>query len=80
MPKFIVHTKPDCPHCDRAKNAIKVKGHEYEERVYSTAEEIEMFKAQGFRSFPMVYHGDTFVGTADHTESYLSLLNSDDDF
>ena len=77
MSQFHILTKPGCPHCDRAKNAITIKGFTYSERVYSTPEEIETFKEQGYRSFPMVFHGDTLIGTADQTEAYLNSLGDD---
>ena len=80
MADFHILTKPGCPHCDRAKQAITIKGFTYTERLYDKPEMIEDFKLIGFRSFPQVYHGDAHVGTADQTVAYLKSLDQDDDF
>jgi glutaredoxin len=77
---YTVVTKPGCPHCDRAKNALKIRKLIYKEDVCDTQEKIDAFKAEGYRSFPMVFHGQSLIGTADQLDEHLKRLDADDDF
>lgn len=80
MAQFHILTKPGCPHCDRAKAAITAAGFTYSERVYDTPEQIAAFKADGFKTFPQVYHGAQHIGGADDTEAWFVANSDSDDF
>lgn len=74
---FIVWTKPGCTFCVRAKELLKIKGARFQERDFSSDDEIAAFKAQGYRSFPQVFHytghdKSTLVGGYDELVKYLS--------
>lgn len=52
---FTIHSKPTCPWCDKAKALLSMRGYPYEEITYKTVEEIDNFKAKGFRQFPQIF-------------------------
>lgn len=85
-PKFRVYTKPGCPHCDRAKQALLDAGAPFEAvELVEAAERQEQFarlewdwNTPGWKTSPMIFALDEhrneheFVGGADALEAYLS--------
>lgn len=80
MADYIILTKPNCPHCTRAKQLLTIRGLAYVEEVYQTPEQIEYFKAQGHRTFPQIWEGRQHIGGADQLETHLRNLAEVDDF
>ena len=63
----VVWSKTNCPYCDRAKNLLKVKGIEYEERVIGigwTKEQL-LEAAPTARTVPQVFIDGLLVGGYD---------------
>ena len=75
MSTFIIHTKPGCPWCEKAKKAIKDSGESYQEIIYAEPDEIAEFKALGFKTFPQIYQNGEHIGGFADLLDYL-----DDDF
>lgn len=74
MADYRVITKPGCPHCIRAKQALTIRGIAFVEDLRVTPEQIEAFKAEGFRTFPQVFDElGILIGTADQLEDYLEF-------
>ncbi len=59
--KAIVHTKPNCPNCERTKHEMDVLGIKYEVRPL-TPESITRFKAMGLRAAPVVESTEVIQG------------------
>jgi glutaredoxin 3 len=68
MSKVRIYTTPICPYCVRAKSLLKKKGATYEEidvfMDHDKRSEMES-KAQGRRTVPQIFIGDTHVGGCD---------------
>lgn len=62
--KAIVWSKNNCPYCDQAKNLLKMKGIEYEERNINNGYDREdlMAVVPGARTLPQVFLDDELVG------------------
>lgn len=62
--KAIVWSKNQCPYCDQAKNLLKMKGIEYEERNINDGWDREDLLAAvpGARSVPQIFLGEEYVG------------------
>ena len=62
--KAIVYTKPMCGYCISAKNLLKSKGIEYEERYLDNQQVIKEFVEQHptKRSMPQIWLDDEYVG------------------
>ena len=72
-PEFIIHTKPGCSFCDKAKALLKEEGRTFKEEVFDTPDKIEAFKKAGFKTFPQVYHQGTLIGGYERLADYLSF-------
>lgn len=75
QPKRVtVFTKPGCPHCHRAKEALKGKGLTYEEIELGTngLSFSSLMAVTGAGTTPQVYIDGELIGTADDLESYLA--------
>ena len=63
--KAIVWSKPMCPFCDKAKNLLKTKGIEYEERNIAhgtwTVQQLQE-AVPGVRTVPQIFVDDAYVG------------------
>ena len=76
MSGVVLHSKPGCPHCDKAAELLNRLCVSYMKVMYSPdAEDYEcrrdtMFDTHGHRSFPNIYVGDMFVG------GYTELLKA----
>jgi len=68
MSKVRIYTTPICPYCVRAKSLLKKKGAEVEEiDVFMNCDaraEMEA-KADGRRTVPQIFIGETHVGGCD---------------
>lgn len=53
--RFLIHTRPECPYCEKAKVLINECGFSYEEREYVTEDQRADFKARmGVNTFPLI--------------------------
>ena len=62
--KAIVWSKDQCPYCDQAKNVLKMKGIEFEERNVSkdwTREQL-LEAVPTARSVPQIFLDEEYVG------------------
>ena len=62
--KAIVWSKDHCPYCDHAKNLLKLKGIEYEERNINQGYDREDLLAAvpNARTVPQIFLGEEYVG------------------
>jgi glutaredoxin len=62
--KAIVWSKNHCPYCDQAKNLLKLKGIEYEERNINSGWDREDLLAAvpNARTVPQIFLDDELVG------------------
>lgn len=68
MPKVTIYTTPYCPYCHSAKALLKRKNVEFSEIDVSFDPELRqrmMVKAQGRRTVPQIFIGETHVGGSD---------------
>ncbi len=68
MAKVVIYTKPYCPYCVRALALLERKGADFEEieAAFDAEKKAEMIqRANGARTFPQVFIGDTHVGGSD---------------
>lgn len=68
---FKILSKPNCPYCIQAKQALNIKGLPYIEVIHDTETLIQEFKNQGYRTFPQVFHEDLHIGGARELQMYL---------
>ena len=55
-----VYSKNNCPFCDQAKHLLKTNGFEYKEiKIDENPEAREWLVAQGHRTAPQIYLGET---------------------
>jgi glutaredoxin 3 len=62
--KAIVWSKDQCPYCDQAKNLLKMKGIEFEERNVShdwTREQL-LEAVPNARTVPQIFLGEQLIG------------------
>lgn len=68
MPQVTIYTTPFCPYCHSAKALLKRKNVQYSEIdvSYDPQERQRMVdKAQGRRTVPQIFIGETHVGGSD---------------
>ena len=72
--KALVYTKPMCGYCISAKNLLKSKGIEYEERYLDNQDSIQQFLAEhpDKRSMPQIWLDDEYVGGYYELETKLA--------
>lgn len=72
--RVTVFSKPGCPHCQRAKDALSAKGMRYEEiELGSNGLSFSSLMAvTGAGTTPQVFVDGNLVGTADELEVYLA--------
>ena len=77
--RYRVYTKPDCPHCDRAKRALALAFIPYEvEQPEEDARKAFLAKLGGWNTWPVIFalnaagHPCRFVGGADALEAELA--------
>ena len=67
QPKITIYTTPYCPYCHAAKALLKQKGVAFEEidvQDAATRQQM-MLRANGRRTVPQIFIGDTHVGGSD---------------
>jgi len=72
--KAIVWSKDYCPYCDQAKNLLKIKGIEYEERNITQGEwtkEQLLEAVPGARTVPQIFIDGKLIGTFDNLKIYF---------
>ncbi|GLS24493.1 glutathione peroxidase [Marinibactrum halimedae] len=77
QPKRVtLFSKPGCPHCQRAKDALSSKGLKYEEILLGTngVSFSSLMAVSGAGTTPQVFIDGEIIGTADNLEAYLSNL------
>lgn len=74
MTKAIIWTKTICPYCVNAKNLLKMKGIDYEERNIQegtwTKEQL-LEAVPGARTVPQVFIDGELIGTYDQLKEYF---------
>lgn len=74
MTKAIIWTKTICPYCVNAKNLLKMKGIDYEERNIQegtwTREQL-LEAVPGARTVPQVFIDGELIGTYDQLKEYF---------
>lgn len=68
MAKVTIYTRPMCPYCVRAVQLLKQKGVDFEEidAGFDRLKKEEMVsRANGARTFPQIFVGETHVGGCD---------------
>ena len=75
--KAVVWSKDNCPFCDQAKNLLKLKGIEIEERKigdgYTKEQLLESVPTA--RTVPQIFIDDKLIGTFDQLKLYFSQGN-----
>jgi glutaredoxin len=62
-----------CPFGVRAKQMLEQQGFQVDDRLLTSREEVDAFKAeQGVSTTPQIFIGDTRVGGSDDLERYLA--------
>ena len=72
----IVWSKTDCPYCDQAKNLLKLKGIEYEERVIGvkwTKEQL-LESVPTARSVPQIFLNGELIGGYTELKKHFETL------
>lgn len=71
--KAIVWSKNQCPFCDQAKNLLKLKGIEFEERNVSTdwTKEQLLEAVPTARTVPQIFLDDKLIGGFQELKQYL---------
>lgn len=66
-PKITIYTTPWCPYCHMAKALLKRKGAAFEEidAQNPTVRRTMIERANGLRTVPQIFIGDTHVGGSD---------------
>ena len=70
----IVWSKDPCPFCDRAKNLLKLKGSEFEERNITTGnwtKEQLMESVPGARTVPQILINGQLIGGFNELQQHL---------
>lgn len=61
-----------CPYGVRAKQQLETAGFDVDDRILSSREEVEAFKAEhGVSTTPLIFIDDETVGGSDELENYL---------
>jgi glutaredoxin 3 len=69
-----VYSKNNCPFCDRAKNLLKLKGIEFEERNITTGDwtkEQLMESVPGARTVPQIVINGQLIGGFNELQQHL---------
>ena len=69
---YTIYGKPSCPYCERAKNLLHSIGLDYTYIDLSQElSKLEEFKQQGFRTVPIIYIDDKYIGGFNELQDYL---------
>ena len=70
---FWIITKPNCPHCDRAKDLLTKRGRVYQAFSYDTHTMLaKVMKEAGMLTVPQIWHDKEYIGGAEDLETYLT--------
>lgn len=70
---IVVFSKPGCPHCARAKEALRAHGLQYTEITQDQKINSSVLRAvSGQSTWPQVFIGGKLIGNADALEAHLS--------
>lgn len=74
MTKAIVWSKNSCPFCVQAKNLLKLKGIEFEERNVSTdwTKDQLLAAVPNARTLPQIFLDDNYIGGFTELRQHLS--------
>ncbi len=74
--KAVVWSKNQCPFCDQAKNLLKLKGIEFEERNVSTdwTKEQLMEAVPTARTVPQIFLDDKLIGGFTELKKYFEKV------
>jgi glutaredoxin len=71
---FWIISKPNCPHCDRAKDMLTKRGKVYQAFSYDTHPMLaKLMVTAGMTTVPQIWHDKNHIGGADQLEEYLTL-------
>lgn len=72
--KVIVWSKPQCSYCVQAKNLLKAKGIQYEERIIGEGwlKEQLLEAVPNARSVPQIFIAGNLIGGYNELKKYLS--------
>lgn len=68
---FVIMTKSGCTYCDQAKALLTQRGYTYREERYVTEDDFDRFIGLGYRSFPQIFDGPTYIGGFAELRRYL---------
>jgi len=72
MSTYMIFGKPSCPYCDRAKQLLSKYNIEYTYIDLSLDEDrLKQFKEQGFRTVPIIYIDDKYIGGFNELQDHL---------
>ena len=74
--KAVVWSKNQCPFCDQAKNLLKLKGIEYEERNVSTnwTKDQLLEAVPTARTVPQIFLDDKLIGGFQELKKYFEKV------
>lgn len=73
----LIFAKPGCPHCARAKAALKAHGLEYAEVTMSQSITTRALRAvSGKSTWPQVFIGGKLIGDADALDAYFAAADA----
>jgi glutaredoxin 3 len=81
MTNITIYTTPTCPYCQRAKGLLKRKNASFMEIDVSgdfTKREAMITRANGSRTVPQIFIGETHVGGSDDLHALDSAGKLDD--
>lgn len=69
---FEIYGTQQCPWCDRAKELVSSNGFEYIYTDVGESKEAQrMFRQNGYRTVPQVYHNGVHIGGYEATQQFL---------
>lgn len=79
MSNTVVWSKDHCPYCDMAKNLLKTRNIEFEDRNISRGEwtkEQLLEAVPGARTVPQIFIDGKLVGTYEHLKEHFSQIDN----
>ena len=72
---WLLYTKKNCPYCVKAKELLAVHGEDYKEIDVTDNQYLrDQLKAEGFKTVPIIYCGDVYMGGYDELSKYFNDL------
>ena len=79
MSNTVVWSKDHCPYCDMAKNLLKTRNIEFEDRNISRGEwtkEQLLEAVPGARTVPQIFIDGKLVGTYEHLKEHFNQIDN----